>query len=403
MKIRSITIFADIGIPLDAAPIAGLGEFANLARQVYTDAGFEVQTTRLALDVFPALRRVCGAVSLTDLAVALEDTGHDHGFDYIALGPCDREWLPHLPEMFSATQSVFATTHIVDPVTGVIDGDTIHAAVSVIRAASHIADGFGNLRFAALANVSPRTPFFPAAYHDGGSPAFAIATESADLAVSACMDAPDAAAAHQRLRDAIEADATRIATVGERLTAARGMRFHGIDFSLAPFPTPACSIGAALEALTGQPLGAAGTLAAAATLTDAIGQAQFPHTGFCGLMLPVLEDPILGQRAAEGRLNIGTLLQWSAVCGTGLDTVPLPGDVSEGALSRLLFDVAALSVRLRKPLTARLMPLPGKVAGDPVHFDFAYFADGGVLTLDGLENTGPIERTGALRLHTRDV
>ena len=87
-------------------------------------------------------------------------------------------------------------------------------------------------------------------------------------------------------------------------------------------------------------------------------------------MLPVLEDPILAQRSAEGLLNIGELLQWSAVCGTGLDTVPVPGDVSEAALARLLFDVAALSVRLHKPLTARLMPLPGKVAGDPVHFDF---------------------------------
>lgn len=402
MKIRSITVFADVGIPLDAAAIARLGDFANLARQAYTDAGFEVQTTRLALDVFSALRRAGGAVSLTDFAVDLEDAGRDHGFEYVALGPCDREGLPHLPEMFAATQAIFATAHIVDPATGVIDGDAIRGAVAVIRAASCIADGFGNLRFAALANVPPRTPFFPAAYHDGGPPAFAVATESADLAVAACADAPDAAVAHGRLRQAIEVDAARIVAVAERLSADHGMRFHGIDFSLAPFPTMACSIGGALEALTGQPLGAAGTLAAAATLTDAIGQARFPHTGFCGLMLPVLEDPILGQRAAEGRLNIGELLQWSAVCGTGLDTVPLPGDVSEGALVRLLFDVAALSVRLHKPLTARLMPLPGKVAGDPVHFDFAYFADGGVLSLDGLDSTGPIERTAVLHLHARD-
>jgi len=97
-------------------------------------------------------------------------------------------------------------------------------------------------------------------------------------------------------------------------------------------------------------------------------------------------------------LNIGELLQWSAVCGTGLDTVPLPGDVSEGTLARLLFDVAALSVRLHKPLTARLMPLPGKVAGDPVHFDFAYFADGGVLSVDGAAGEGRMEHTAALHL-----
>ncbi|MGC9346812.1 MAG: DUF711 family protein, partial [Anaerolineae bacterium] len=193
---------------------------------------------------------------------------------------------------------------------------------------------------------------------------------------------------------------TRIATQlsEDELVPGSGFRFHGIDFSLAPYPEPAISIGAALESLTGLPLGAAGTLVAAATLTDAIQQAEFPHAGFCGLMMPVLEDNVLAQRAAEGRLHIGELLQWSAVCGTGLDTVPLPGDVSKSALKRLLFDVAALSIRLGKPLTARLMPLPGKSAGDSVHFDFPYFADSGVLPLDQGDEVGPLERTGKLTL-----
>jgi hypothetical protein len=86
-----------------------------------------------------------------------------------------------------------------------------------------------------------------------------------------------------------------------------------------------------------------------------------------------------------------------------LDTVPLPGDVSEGALAGLLFDVAALAARLDKPLTARLMPLPGKAAGDPVHFDFAYFADGGVLPLGEDEGGGMLDQTAALALHRRGV
>ena len=113
--------------------------------------------------------------------------GQEHGFEFIALGPAGADLLPRLPAMFAATQSVFATAHIVDPVSGAIDGVAIHAAARVIREASKIEDGFGNLRFAALANVQPRTPFFPAAYHDGGSVAFAVATESADLAVAACQ------------------------------------------------------------------------------------------------------------------------------------------------------------------------------------------------------------------------
>jgi hypothetical protein len=393
MKIRSITIFTDTAGVEARARLAELGAFAQTARQAYMDAGFEVQTMRLALDGVPALQP-----DPIHYATIVETVAREHGFEYVSLGPAPTTMLPYLPEMFAATQAVFATAHIVDPVSGVIDGAAVRGAARVIREASHIDAGFGNLRFAALAHVLPGTPFFPAAYHDGGAPAFAIATEAADLAVGASDAASDLADAHRRLRDRIEAEAARLVAVVDRLSAQSAMRFHGIDFSLAPFPTLACSIGAALEALTGQPLGAAGSLAAAATLTDAIGQPCFPRVGFCGLMLPVLEDIVLAQRAAEGRLNVGELLQWSAVCGTGLDTVPLPGDVSEGVLARLLFDVAALSARLHKPLTARLMPLPGKTAGDPVHFDFAYFADSGVLSVDGAVGEGLLERTAALHL-----
>ena len=78
-------------------------------------------------------------------------------------------------------------------------------------------------------------------------------------------------------------------------------------------------------------------------------------------------------------LTVADLLLYSSVCGAGLDTVPLPGDTSAGALAAILLDVAALALRLNKPLTARLMPLPGKQAGDELRFDSAYFAPSRVL------------------------
>lgn len=400
MRIRSITVFTELSPTLEAAPLQQAGEFANAARQAYQAAGFDVQTTRLATHVLPALAASSQwAAQPAAFATALEAACRDYGFEYISLGPASSEIAPRLPEILAATQSVFATLHIVDPQSGVIDGKAIRAAAEVIREAATIENGFGNLRFAALANVPASTPFFPAAYHGGGAPAFAIAVESADLAVAACRQAQNAEEARQQLSAAIEIQAAAITEVASRLSEAHALPFKGIDFSLAPFPAPEISIGAALELLSGEPLGGVGTLSAAATLTDAIGQARFLHVGFNGLMLPVLEDPVLGQRAAEGRLHIGELLQWSAVCGTGLDTVPLPGDVSQAALQRVLFDVAALSSRLHKPLTARLMPLPGKIAGDPVHFDFAYFADGGVLALDGEGNDGKLLQSDNLSLH----
>lgn len=402
MKVRAITVFADLGPPLDEAQIARLGDFARAAREAYENDGFVVQTTRLATRAFPRLHLSHWADKPVEFAVALERLCVQHGFDYISLGPAGRDVWPRLPELLAGARSVFATTLITCPATGTIDGDAIWGAARVIRGATTAeADGFANLRFAALANVAPGTPFFPAAYYGGGPPAFAIATEAADLALTAFAGARDAQVARWRLTAAIEKQAKKLARCAERLSEDHDIYFGGIDFSLAPFPSPEVSIGAALESLSGQPLGSVGTLAAAAVVTEAIDRAQFPRCGFCGLMLPLLEDTVLANRASERRLRIGELLQWSAVCGTGLDTVPLPGNVSEEVLAALLFDVAVLAVRSKKPLSARLMPLPGKVAGDLVSFDFAYFTDSRVLALDGRQIQGLLTRTTELHLTPR--
>ncbi|MCI0474746.1 MAG: DUF711 family protein, partial [Anaerolineales bacterium] len=76
------------------------------------------------------------------------------------------------------------------------------------------------------------------------------------------------------------------------------------------------------------------------------------------------------------------LLLYSTVCGTGLDTIPLPGDTSVDALAAILLDLATLAVKLNKPLTARLMPIPGLRAGDATHFDFEYFANARVMDVN---------------------
>ena len=402
MKIRAITVFADIDPALDEAQIARLGEFARVARQAYESDGYTVQTVRLTTRVFPALRLSEWAQRPTEFAVALEQMVRSHGFEYLSLGTAKHDVWESLPKILASTESVFVNINISDRATGTIDGDAIWGAARVIRQASTIQDnGFANLRFAALAGVDPGTPFFPAAYHGGGPSAFAIATESADLALTVCESARNAEVVRWRLQAAVEKVAKELAHRAQKLAQAYDLRFGGIDFSLAPFPSPEASIGAALESLSGQPLGSAGSLAAAAVLTDAIDRAQFPRCGFCGLMLPLLEDTVLASRAAEGRIRVSELLQWSAVCGTGLDTVPLPGNIGEETLAGLLFDVAALAVRSKKPLAARLMPLPGKIAGDPVHFDFSYLTDSRVLSIDDNGTQGLLTRTPELRLAPR--
>ena len=148
-------------------------------------------------------------------------------------------------------------------------------------------------------------------------------------------------------------------------------------------------------------VGLSGTTAAAAFLTDCLDSAQFKRTGFCGLFMPVLEDTVLAQRAAEGHLTLDDLLLLATVCGTGLDTIPLAGDVSPEALTAVLADLGALALRHNKPLTARLMPLPGKAPGDEVHFDFPYFADSRVLPLLAQPTSGLLASSGVIHVGPR--
>jgi uncharacterized protein (UPF0210 family) len=107
-------------------------------------------------------------------------------------------------------------------------------------------------------------------------------------------------------------------------------------------------------------------------ITTAVKAVPVKQIGYSGLMVPVMEDKLLAQRWAEGSYHTDDLLAYSAVCGTGLDTLPLPGDVSVEQLGRILGDVAALAWKWKKPLSARLQPVWGKKAGDKTEFESQY-------------------------------
>jgi uncharacterized protein (UPF0210 family) len=101
-------------------------------------------------------------------------------------------------------------------------------------------------------------------------------------------------------------------------------------------------------------------------------------------MVPVLEDNLLAKRWEEGTYTIDSLLAYSAVCAGGLDTVPLPGDITEEQLARILGDVASLAYKWKKPLAARLLPAPGKKAGDRTAFSDSRMANTTVPKLPGV-------------------
>jgi uncharacterized protein (UPF0210 family) len=404
MKIRSITCFVDPCYPLNERILDQAGEFLRIAQSTFTDTGYEVQSGRLATVPFGTILQEVGMGKLSSFTHELEGKAAGCGYAYISLGPAfpgDPGGYQAIPEALAATQNAFFAGSMTTQ-DGRVSLSAVRQCAQVIQAASSISpDGFANLRFAALANVPPGSPFFPAAYHPGGDPIFAIATEAADLAVAAFSQVSSMEEARSSLVKSIETHARLLTKHANRIEKQTGVRFAGIDFSLAPFPSDEISLGMAMERLGVPGLGSHGSLAAAAILADTLDQADFHRAGFSGLMLPLLEDATLAQRAAEGQLGVNDLLLYSAVCGTGLDTIPLPGATSVEQLQALLLDLASLSTRLAKPLTARLMPIPGKIAGDPTGFNFAYFANSRILPLAAEPLQGFLKMDETFALHPR--
>ena len=401
MKIRSITAFVPLNWPFDEGSIAGVARFLTDARLRLTESGFEVETVRLATPPFLDVLGDPDTQVLLEFALALEEMANKYNIDYVSIGPVVATTplallmsIHALPQVMVETEKIFSGVLFADSNSGINLSAAHIFAQTVHRVAHATPNGFGNLRLGALANIPPGVPFFPAAYHDGGMSCFGIATEAADLALSAIRSTHSLREAQRRLTKAIESTSGYILEIADKLVDDHHIRFNGLDFSLAPFPDQARSIGAAIESLGIDAFGGSGTLFATAFLTNSIKNANIPHIGFSGVMLPVLEDNVLAERAAEGRFGVNDLLLYSAVCGTGLDTIPIPGDTSPDEIAAIFLDMGTLAVMTGKPLTARLLPIPGLAAGDEVSFDFEYFAASRVL---------PVKNLGARKLFERST
>jgi uncharacterized protein (UPF0210 family) len=335
---------------------------------------------------------------------ALETEASNHGFNYISVGPArinHPEEFKLVPKILSATRNVFSTGILTHLHKGISTAAVKACAAIITQAASITPDGFTNLRFCAMSNVQPFTPFFPAAYSYDTQPAFALAIEAADAAI-------DAFDSVQTIAEGKSNMLAHMHQMAEELTSAIRQRnlqwelpFKGFDFSLAPYPEDWCSLANAMETLGVERIGMMGSLSAAAILAETLERGKWLKTGFNGLMLPVLEDSRLAARSVEGSFSIMDLLMYSAVCGTGLDTVPLPGDITVDEIEPLLMDIAALSLRLNKPLTARLMPVPGLKSGEMTRFDFDFFKNGKILDFPASRLGGALSTSEWIEIHSR--
>jgi uncharacterized protein (UPF0210 family) len=376
-RVRAITTFVRIDREHYQAQVQDALSFLQRARSAYQGAGYEVQTLRITTQPFAEYTRGLSREQGSAFLRALDELAQRQGF-IASLGPAmlsesdDRGLADLLAEVLANSKNLSGS--IVIAAQDGLHWKAIAAAARTIQyLAAHSPGGQANFNFAATAMLPPYAPFFPGAYFTGGGHQFAIGLESANVVEAAFSPGQDFASARASLAQKMTAAVAPVEKIATTLASESGWNYDGIDVS--PAPLGKASIGAAVEILTGAPFGSSGTLSAAALITSVLRELPVKHAGYSGLMMPILEDATLAQRWGEGHITIDGLLAYSSVCGTGLDTIPLPGDVSNRQLERMLSDTASLAYKWNKPLSVRVLPVPGKRAGERTTFNGPYLAN----------------------------
>jgi uncharacterized protein (UPF0210 family) len=371
-KVRAITGFVRLEQGTWEKQVAATLVVLRKVKSEFEAQGYQVESLRITTQPLGELVKGMPEEQALAYLGRLDQLSGKESFD-LNVGPAimhdgdDPATLHLLQQALSTLPNIEASTIIADE--GGIHWKTIHETAEMVKyVAEHSPRAQGTFNFTATAMLKPLGPFYPGSYHTGAGKQFAIGFEGAGVVAEVfTKDKGNAEAATADLTAALTKHAKVADAIGNKVAAETGWSYVGVD------PTPAplgdVSIAAAIEDFTGAKFGSSGTLTAARIITAAVKAVPVKQIGYAGLMVPVMEDKLMAQRWAEGTFNVDSLLAYSAVCGTGLDTIPLPGDVSVEQLERMYSDVASLAVKWNKPLSARLQPIPGKKAGDRTEYD----------------------------------
>lgn len=381
MKIRTITTGITFRSPKDSEQIKPISEFNRKVKLSFEENGYEVQTTRIATNSWEEYISVSSKNETISEIQKIDQIclSYDVGFFNIGYAQHPDNILLS-PEIIANTSVISCSAKIGDTGSGINFENAKASAETIKRISKQTDNGIGNFRFCAWCNCKPGIPFFPAAYHQGG-PSFSIGLECSDLAMKAFSRSKNLSEAEENLGLIFEEELKKIQGIAERIAETLKIKFAGIDASLAPSLEKNESIAFAYEKLRWGKFGQPGTLAISAMITRVLKGLSVKKCGYSGLMLPVCEDFGLARRANEKMYNLDNLLLYSAVCGCGLDTIPLPGDIATEKIEAILLDVAALAIALDKPLSARLLPVPVKKAGERTSFNSPYLIDCKILDI----------------------
>ncbi|MEH1795216.1 DUF711 family protein [Nostoc sp.] len=382
MKIRTITTGISLQSLQDREKIKQAAEFNQQAQIVFEKQGYEVQTTRIATNSWEEYLQDLSKIEILNEIQIIEQLCQSLNISFFNIGYASKpESISIIPDINKNTSIIYCSSKIGNRETGINFENARESAKAIKRVSQETENGYGNFRFCVWANCQPGIPFFPTAYHRGDT-SFAIGLELGDLVMQAFSQDKNIITAEQNLQSLLELELNKIAVIAEKISDKFGIAYTGIDTSLAPSLNKKNSIAFAYEQLMSGKFGASGTLTISGMLTRVLKNVSVKICGYSGLMLPVCEDVGLATRANEQTYDITNLLLYSAVCGCGLDTVPIPGDITIEKIADLLIDMATLAIKLDKPLSARLFPIPNKKAGEMTTFNSPYLVDCKIFTVN---------------------
>jgi uncharacterized protein (UPF0210 family) len=358
---------------------------------VHADFAVPITSTRLSVTPMALVTEPTRAARVVPAAHALDRAAGELGVDYVGgfsalvekgITPGDRALLDSIPEALSTTKRVCSSVNVASTRAG-INGDAVLEMGRVVKAVAEgtaAEGGIGCARLVTFANIPDDNPFVAGALHGVGEGECVInvGCSGPGVVLSALRRLRDGGGAFDlsTVSETIKRMAFKVTRAGELIgrEVARRLgppaRFGVVDLSLAPTPAVGDSVAEILEAMGIEKAGAPGSVAALALLTDAVKKggvmASSSVGGLSGAFIPVSEDAAMVAAARAGALTIEGLEAMSAVCSVGLDMVAVPGDTSAETLAAIIADEIAIGVFNNKATGVRIIPVPGKQAGESV-------------------------------------
>ncbi len=391
-KIRTITTFLSLNTnkSLWKNEIKKACDFCNELTEKFNQNEYEVQSIRIVTNAFGEYLDTSSLESAKkdlELLSKLLNSFSKEGLRIrFAIGEAKTiKEIKLLPELIASYGDLCnACVNIPINEYDILDNELIsHCSKAVQRISQLTPRGEGNFNFTVNFNCKTFIPYFPASYHDSKETnSYVIGFETPDLLVHVLeeFNKNNKINNHQELflkyyeimSEALQYHVNNVKIIldnYEKDSIKNDFKFVGIDSSAAPSKN-CSSMTKVYELLGVEFFGAAGSIEASSLLTKVFKNLKnLPLVGFSGLMLAVIEDLGLAQGTIENNYDIRTLLTNSAVCGIGLDTVPIPGNTSIEKISSLMRDTGTMAFRLNKPLTVRLFPYPNKKAGELTNYE----------------------------------